>query len=255
MVPCVIADAVFLTHSMPLAPTSEAMLPGLILEIAVNSLERATAAERAGAHRLELCANLEVGGLTPGLELIRQVRSAVRIPIHVMVRPRPGDFAYSATEYAQMKESIKAIGAEKVQGIVTGLLLSGGSVDTQRTREIVAFASPMKTTFHRAFDETNNLAAALEDIVLAGAHRILTSGSAASAQNGVSVLRSLIQHARNRITILPGGGLHPGNIAEVARATGAREFHTGLGGVIPYASQNVVAFESGVRNCVASLGR
>ena len=253
--PCVTTDVVsFCAHPMPAAPF-ETMLPGLILEVAVNSLERATAAERAGVHRLELCANLEVGGLTPGLELIRQVRSAVRIPIHVMVRPRPGDFACSATEYAQMKESIKAIRAEDMQGIVTGLLLPGGSVDTQRTRELAALASPMQTTFHRAFDETKDLAAALEDIVLTGAHRILTSGGAANAESGTSVLRSLIQQARDRITILPGGGLHPGNIAEVARATGARELHTGLGGVIPYASQNVIAFESAVRNCVASLGR
>src|ERR1700757_1265236 len=129
---------------MPIAP---------LLEVAVDSLERAIAAERAGAHRLELCARLELGGLTPGLELIRQVRSAVRIPIHVMVRPRPGDFVYTSDEFAQMKQSISAIKTENVQGIVTGALLPGNSVDTHCTRELVALASPLQVTFHRAFDE------------------------------------------------------------------------------------------------------
>src|SRR5258708_12742398 len=195
------------------------MPTGLLLEVAVDTLERATAAERGGAHRLELCANLELGGLTPDIELIRKVRSAVRIPIHVMVRPRPGDFVYSAEEFADMRESIKEIKGENVQGIVTGVLLTNGSIDRQRTRELVALASPMQVTFHRAFDETKDLAATLEDIVLTGAHRILTSGGAADAPSGVSVLRSLIQQAGNRITILPPGGLHPGNVVEAPPPT------------------------------------
>jgi copper homeostasis protein len=110
-------------------------------------------------------------------------------------------------------------------------------------------------TFHRAFDETKDLAAALEDIVRTGAHRVLTSGGAADALSGASILRSLIQQAENRITILPGSGLHSGNIAEVVRATGASELHTGLGGVIPYSSKDVAAFESAVKECVASLPR
>jgi copper homeostasis protein len=227
----------------------------LLLEVAVDSPVRAMAAERAGAHRLELCANLETGGLTPGLALIREVRAAVRIPIHVMVRPRPGDFVYSANEFEEMKKSIKSIRAQNVQGIVTGMLLPDGSVDMQCTGNLIALASPMQVTFHRAFDEAKDLATALEDIVLTGAHRILTSGGAADAQKGASTLRTLIQQARNRISILLGGGLHPGNIAEVARATGTRELHTGLSGVIPYASQNIEAFESAVRDCVASLER
>ena len=230
-------------------------MPIALLEVAVDSLERAIAAERAGAHRLELCARLELGGLTPCLELIRQVRSAVRIPIHVMVRPRPGDFVYTTREFAEMKQSISAIKTENVQGVVTGLLLPDNSVDRPRTRELVALASPMQVTFHRAFDETKDLAAALEGIVLTGAHRILTSGGAPDAQLGAPVLRTLIQQAGNRIAILPGGGLFPGNIAEVARATGARELHTGLGSVIPYGSHNVAVFESAARDCVGSLAR
>jgi copper homeostasis protein len=224
-----------------------------LLEIAIASPERAIAAERAGADRLELCVDLETGGLTPGLELISQVRSAVQIPIHVLVRPRTGNFIYTLDEFVHIKEEITAIGGEDVQGIVTGVLLPDGSVDVQRTRELVALASPMQVTFHRAFDETKDLAAALEDVVVTGAHRILTSGSAANAPAGASVLRTLIQQAGSRLTILPGGGLHAGNIAEVARVTGGRELHTGLGSVIPYASQEIAAFESAVRDCLASL--
>jgi len=252
MVPHAPADAVSFCLATYLFET---MRTGLLLEVAVDSLARAMAAEHAGAHRLELCANLETGGLTPSLDLIRQVRSAVRIPLHVMVRPRPGDFVYAADEFAVMKESISTIKAENVQGIVAGVLLPGNAVDTQRTWELVALASPMEVTFHRAFDETKDLATSLEDIVVTGAHRILTCGGALDANGGASVLRSLVHQAGNRITILPGGGLHPGNIAEVARATGARELHTGLGGVISYASQDISAFESAVRECVARLER
>jgi len=226
-----------------------------LLEIAVTSLERAMAAERAGADRLELCTDLESGGLTPNVKLIRQVRSAVRIPIHVLVRPRAGNFVYASSEFAQMKEAIAAIRGENVQGIVSGVLIPDGSVDKQRTGELFTLASPMRTTFHRAFDETSNLAAALEDIVLTGAHRILTSGGARDATAGASVLRSLIQQAGRRITILPGGGLHPGNIAALARASGARELHIGLGAVVPYASQDMAPFESAIKACVLSLGR
>jgi copper homeostasis protein len=231
------------------------MPAGILLEVAVDSLERAAAAERAGAHRLELCADLAAGGLTPGIELIRQARAAVRIPIHVMIRPRPGDFVYLAADFVEMKESIKTIAAENVQGIVTGVLLPRGAVDVRRMHELVALASPMHVTFHRAFDQTPDLAAALDELASTGAHRILTSGGAANAQTGARTLRTLIEQAGNRITILPGGGLHPGNIAEVARATGARELHTGLGGVIPYSSRDITSFESAVRNCVASLQR
>ena len=225
----------------------------LVLEVAVDSLPRALAAERAGTHRLELCADLSVGGLTPGMELLRQVRSALRIPIHAMVRPRAGNFVYSDAEFAQMRGTIQAFKEEQIRGIVLGVLLPNGSVDTRRTSELVALAAPMQVTFHRAFDETHDLSAALEDVVRTRAHRILTSGGAADALTGASVLRSLFQQAGERITILPGGGLHPGNIAAVARATGARELHTGLGKVLAYSSTDIAAFESAVRDCVASL--
>ncbi|HKM65980.1 MAG TPA: copper homeostasis protein CutC [Candidatus Acidoferrum sp.] len=230
-------------------------LPKILLEIAVASLERALAAERAGAHRLELCANLEAGGLTPSLELIRKVRSAAHLPLHVLVRPRPGNFAYTADEFARMKEEIAAIRGEGVHGVVTGVLLPDGSVDKDRSRELVQLAAPLQVTFHRAFDESKNLAAALENVILTGAHRILTSGGAPDAAQGAPALRKLVQQAGKRIIIVPGGGLHAGNLADVARTTGARELHTGLGTVIPYANSDTPAFEAAVRACLASLRR
>ncbi len=250
MVQCIAAAEFWSCHA---ATRIGSMSTGLLLEVAVDSLPRAMAAERAGAARLELCANLELGGLTPSLKLIRQVRTALKIPIHVMVRPRAGDFVYNSTEFAQMKAEIHAIGEEAVQGVVLGVLLEDGSVDGPRTSELVALASPLQVTFHRAFDATKDLAVSLDDVVATGAHRILTSGGAANAQTGASVLRSLIQRAGHRLKILPGGGLHPGNIAEVAHFTGAQELHTGLGGVIPYSGPDILAFESAVRECVAKL--
>jgi copper homeostasis protein len=229
------------------------MPKNILLEIAVANLERARAAERAGAHRLELCDSLELGGITPSLDLVRQVRSSVRLPIHVLVRPRPGNFVYSADEFAQMKSEIASLRGENIQGIVTGILLPDASVDINRTRELVAFAAPLPVTFHRAFDETSYLSKALEDVILTGASRILTSAGAASAADAPSTLGQLIHQAGARIIILPGGGLHPANIANVARIPGVREIHTGLGTVVPYADPDMSKFESGLRACLSTL--
>jgi copper homeostasis protein len=225
----------------------------VLLEIAVDSLERAAAAERGGADRLELCANLEEGGVTPSSELIQKVRSSVEIPIHVMVRPRSGNFVYSDDEFARMKQEIAVLQNLQVQGIVVGVLLSEHTVDVRRTKGLVERAWPLDVTFHRAFDATPDLATALEHVISTGARRILTSGGAADAASGVSALGKLVEQARNRVTILPGGGLHVGNIAAVARSTGAQEIHTALGSMIPYNSPDPSAFESAVRACRQSL--
>ena len=229
------------------------MAKGILLEVAVATLERSVAAERAGAHHLELCEQLEVGGVTPSLELVRRVRSSVQIPVHVLVRPRAGDFVYTSVEFSRMKQDIAALRNEGVQGIVTGILQPDGSVDVARTRELVDLALPLKVAFHRAFDKTSDLAKALEDVLLSGASQILTSGGAPDALQGASVLRKLTDQAGQRLTILPGGGIHSGNIVEVLQATGAHEFHTGLGTVVPYNSTNTAAFESAIRACLAAL--
>jgi len=227
--------------------------PLFLLEVAVASLDRALTAERAGAHRLELCDCLEVGGLTPHLKMIRKVRAAVQIPIHVLVRPRAGDFVYSSEEFATMKSEIAALKKEDVQGIVVGVLEPGRCVDRARTRELVDLAVPLPVTFHRAFDETPDLSESLESIIQTGARRILTSGGAPDAGQGAPIIGKLIEQASGRTLVLPGGGLHPANIAEVARRTGAAEFHTGLGTVLPYSDPDIVKCESAIRACVTAL--
>ena len=223
------------------------------LEIAVQSLERARAAERAGARRLELCASLDLGGLTPDLALVRQVRAAAQVPIHVLVRPRAGNFSYTTAEFAQMKSSITALCQENIHGIVTGVLLPDCSVDIERTTALVELAAPLPVTFHRAFDESPSLTQALEDIVRTGARRILTSAGAASAAEALPALRQLIEQAGQRLTILVGGGLGPGNIGQVAKLAGVGELHTGLGTVLPYNDPDTAQFESAVRACLAAL--
>jgi copper homeostasis protein len=229
------------------------MTKEILLEVAVASLERAQAAERTGAHRLELCLSLELGGLTPALDLVRQVRAAVSLPIHVLVRPRSGNFVYTAGEFTQMKSEISALRAENVQGIVTGILHADATVDIARTLELVTRAAPLPVTFHRAFDEAPDLSQALEDILGTGAKRILTSGGASSAADAAETIRQLLAQAANRITILPGAGLHAGNIASLARLPGVGELHTGLGTVLPYHDPDVNKFESALRALLSIL--
>ena len=224
-----------------------------LLEISVETVERAVAAERGGADRIELCAELTVGGLTPSRELLRSVRENVRIPIFSMIRPRGGNFVYSADEFAEKKRAIAAAKEAGMDGVVLGILHADQNVDVERTRELVALARPLPVTFHRAFDACPDLCVALEDVIRTGAARILTSGGAASAWEGAETLAGLMA-AGNRVVIVPGAGIHAGNIAEVARRTGAREFHSGLSTGLPYPSRDVARFESCVRMLGAQLG-
>lgn len=225
-----------------------------LLEISVETVERAVAAERGGADRIELCAELTVGGLTPSRELLRSVRENVRIPIFSMIRPRGGNFVYSADEFAEKKRAIAAAKEAGMDGVVLGILHADQNVDVERTRELVALARPLPVTFHRAFDACPDLCVALEDVIRTGAARILTSGGAASAWEGAETLAKLFAAAGNRVVIVPGAGIHAGNIAEVARRTSAREFHSGLSTGLPYPSRDVARFESCVRMLGAQLG-
>src|SRR5271154_346106 len=174
-----------------------------LLEIAVQSLETARAAERGGAHRIELCAQLDCGGTTPTAELQRKVRKALQIPIHVLIRPRDGNFVCSKDEIESMKRQIETAKANRMAGVVLGLLNADYSIDIQRTRELVTHAGPLPVTFHRAFDETPDLLQALDDVCSTGAARILTSGRAKDAVNGSAKLRSLVQAAGDRIIVMP----------------------------------------------------
>jgi copper homeostasis protein len=203
-----------------------------LLEISVESVERTAAAERGGADRIELCAELAVGGLTADEELMCVARTAVKLPIFAMIRPRAGDFVYSREECAVMRASIELAKRLEMNGVVLGLLTADGLVDVARTRELVEVAKPLPVTFHRAFDECADPLASLEDVIHTGAARVLTSGGAASAAAGAKMLARLVAAAGERIIILPGAGIHAGNIAEVARATGAKEFHSGLSSIL-----------------------
>ena len=227
-----------------------------LLEIAVQSLEPARAAERGGAHRIELCAQLDRGGTTPPLELQSHVRAALQIPIHVLIRPRDGNFVYSTNEMESMKQQIETAKANGMDGVVLGVLNADRSIDIQRTRELVRLAHPLPVTFHRAFDESPDLLQALDDVRSTGVARILTSGGSKDAVTGARTLRSLVEAAADRIIILPGGGIRAENIAGVLRASGAREVHSGLGTVMDYNAQDVSKFESEVRKlrqaCVAA---
>jgi copper homeostasis protein len=222
-----------------------------LLEIAVQSLQTAIAAERAGADRIELCANLKDGGTTPSLELMQQTRAALKIPIHVMIRPRPGDFFYTTAEFAEMKNHIAAARSANMDGIVLGILNGDSTVDINRSSELFQFAHPLNLTFHRAFDSAQNPLQSLERVIATGAHRILTSGGALTAPEGASLLAKLNAAANRRIIIMPGCGILPDNLDSLYRITQASEFHAGLGSLIPYNQPDLALFESQIRQLSA----
>ena len=226
-----------------------------LLEISVETLEAAMAAERGGAGRIELCGNLSVGGVTPDAELLRAARAQVHIPIFSMVRPRAGDFVYSGAEFSEMRRSITDAKECGMDGVVLGVLTKDHRVDIARTRELAEFAKPLPVTYHRAFDEAADLHQALEDVMQSGAKRILTSGGAKSALEGAAALAELIEAAGERIVIVPGAGISAANILEVARRTKAREFHSGLSSVLPYGSKDYKKFEQEVRKLAERIGR
>jgi copper homeostasis protein len=224
-----------------------------LLEISVETVKAAVAAESAGASRIEFCSELSVGGVTPKSELMRAAREQVGIPIFSMVRPRGGDFLYSAAEFDEMKADIEDAKFLGMDGVVLGILMKDLSIDIERTRELVACARPLPVTFHRAFDECENLELSLEAVIKTGATRILTSGGAPSAAEGAKTLSALVEQARERIVILPGAGINPQNVIQVANTTRAKEFHSGLSSSLPRPYINYEKFESEIRKLVELL--
>ena len=225
----------------------------ILLEISVENAAAAVAAERGGAHRIELCADLRLGGLTPSENLMRSVRESVKLPVFAMIRPRAGDFVYSDIERFRMRRDIAVAQHFGMDGIVLGLLGRGPRVDVERTQMMVLAARPLPVTFHRAFDDVADLDAALEDVIATGAARILTSGGAASAAAGVDKLARLVTAAKDRVSILPGGGVNASNVVQVARRSGAREIHSGLGSVLAYGQDDYKLFEDEVRKLAVQL--
>lgn len=204
------------------------------LEICANSLQSAINAQQAGAHRVELCENLEQGGTTPSYGLLVLARKHLDIKLNVLIRPRSGDFLYSDLEYQIIQEDIKVAKQLGADGVVCGILQSNGSIDILRTKELVELAKPMSFTFHRAFDFTNDPFQALEDVISTGADRILTSGQQPTAIQGEHLIRELIKVANGRIIIMPGSGVNSDNI-EYLIETGATEFH--MSGTAPVESK------------------
>jgi copper homeostasis protein len=224
-----------------------------LLEICVETLEAALAAERGGADRIELCEDLSVGGLTPGVELMRTVRGQIRIPVFAMIRPRSGNFCYSAPEFQQMNRDIAAAKKYGMDGVVLGVLRENRQVDVECTRALIKLAQPLPVTFHRAFDETPNLLDALENVISTGAARILTSGGKPKAEQGSEVIAELVRVAESRIAILAGGGINGTNLEQLALRSGAREFHSGLSSTLPYPRTDYLVFEAEVRNMAEVL--
>ena len=207
-------------------------------ELCAESLEAAQAAQAGGADRLELCTELAIGGVTPGRTLLIDTLKAVSIPVHVLIRPRGGDFVYSEAELALMRRQVEEAKALGAAGVAVGILLPNGQVDVHRTRELVELARPMCVTFHRAFDEvTDNDGAAdfeeifeqaLEDVIRTGADCLLTSGGAANVLEGADQIGRLQAQAGDRLEIMAGGGLKLSNLSEVVRISRVTSLHGSL---------------------------
>ena len=196
-----------------------------ILEICAGSVESAIAARDGGAQRIELCAALEVGGVTPSAGLIAEARKIEGVVLNVIIRPRGGDFLYNGYEAACMEQDIRTCKQLGVDGVVIGALTADGDIDTTLCKRLIAAADGMSVTFHRAFDMCRDPRKALEELISLGCDRVLTSGQAATAQAGIPLLKGLVEQAAGRIIIMPGCGVNSSNAAAILQATGANEIH------------------------------
>lgn len=204
----------------------------ITVEICTPSRQSAEAAKAGGAQRVELCCNLEVGGLTPSSEDIEYCVRTLGLRTHVLVRPRPGDFCYSEAEVAEIERTVMLCKALGAHAVVVGFLTADGCVDVALTRRIAQLAAPMEVTFHRAFDEARQAPLeALQAVVDSGCTRLLTSGQATTAPEGAAVIRRLVEHAEhltlspNHFHILAGAGITPANVRQLIEATGVDEVH------------------------------
>jgi copper homeostasis protein len=243
----------------------------VVLEICADSIESAIAAERGGAHRIELCSNLLEGGVTPSFGLISAVRNRIAIDLYVMIRPRGGDFCYTADEFAAMQQDVLTAKQLGASGFVLGILRENGTVDASRTRTLIDIARPLKITFHRAFDMCNDLSQALEEVIAIGADRILTSGGEQTAEAGLATIAALVKRAGNRIAIMAGAGIKAANVLNILAWTGVGEIHAtarvpihsrmqyrndriSMGAINGHEYERIVATEKKVSELLAAIG-
>ena len=196
----------------------------MILEICASNYLSAINAQQAVAHRIELCSELAVGGITPSYGLLKQVLKSVTIPVFVLIRPRSGNFTYSDHEFEIMKQDIQLCKDLGCAGIVSGVLNNNNTINIERTKELVELSKPLEFTFHRAFDLVINPKEALEQLINLGVNRVLTSGQHSKAIDGLDLLKALKEQAKNRITILPGSGINSEN-AKIFKDSGFKEIH------------------------------
>ncbi len=195
-------------------------------EVCAGSADAVRAAVAAGADRIELCASLAVGGVTPAPATITAaVAAAGPLPVHVLIRPRPGDFAYSKPELATMLSSIAAARRAGAAGLVIGALTPDRQVDVPVCQILVAAARPASVTFHRAFDETADPRAAYTQVLALGVDRLLTSGGADTALAGADLIADLVRQSAGQLTVLAGGGVTAANAAQIVARTGVTELH------------------------------
>ena len=212
-------------HPARLAQGERTMSETPILEICIDSVASAIAAEQGGAVRVELCQNLFEGGTTPSLGTVYHALQQVGIKVNVIIRPRGGDFLYSDDEFAVMQHDIVALKEMGINGVVIGLLNADGTIDTERSSQLIELARPLEVTYHRAFDVTADPFRSLDDIIGLGVERLLTSGQEPSVLEGVELIAELVRRAGDDIIIMPGAGITEKNLPRIMRETGAREYH------------------------------
>ena len=197
------------------------------VEICVGDVASAIAAESGGADRIELCDNLSVGGTTPSAGTIAESCRRLTIPVHVLIRPRAGDFIYSEPEIAAMRHDIHVAKSLGAAGVVLGALTPKAAVDLELTAELIALARPLSVTFHKAFDQTLEPLGALDLLITLGVNRVLTSGGKMTALEGIETLAHLVRHAHEKISIMAGGQLSTSNLETVIRQSRVKEVHLG----------------------------
>jgi copper homeostasis protein len=217
-----------------------------LLECCVDSVESAIIAHESGADRLELCANLVIGGTTPGIKLFEEVKKQVTIPIRVLIRPRFGDFLYTDYEFSLMQEEVIMFREAGAEGIVTGYLEEDGTFDLERMYRIKELCKNMSLTVHRAFDMVKNPMEALEQLIQLEVDTILTSGGQQNCMEGKELIKQLIHHSENKINILVGGGVNAWIIEQLHQTTAATQFHM--------SGKKFVASEMSYRNDKVSMG-